>query len=84
MHYILIAISFFIIGVVSFPFLLFLRARRDDNWDDSNMTNMIRLISHIAVHPSDFGKMQFPDGKKPFHYINKDEFSDIVDSRPND
>ena len=82
MAYILIAFSFFILGIISFPFLAFIRARRDDNWDDSNVTNMIRLISHVIAHPSDFAKMRYEDGKKPFWYINKDEFSDIVDSRP--
>lgn len=84
MAYILIAIAFFVLGVFSFPFLLFLRARRDDHWDDSNMANMIRLVSHIATHPSDFAKMQYEDGKKPFWYLDKDEFADIVDSRPNE
>jgi hypothetical protein len=82
MAYILIAISFFILGIISFPFLVFLRARKDDSWDDSNVTNMIRLLSHVVAHPSDFAKMQYPDGKKPFWYLDKDEFSDIVNSRP--
>ena len=82
MAYIIIAISFFILGIISFPFLVFLRARRDDSWDDSNVTNMIRLLSHVVAHPSDFAKMQYPDGKKPFWYLDKDEFSDIVNSRP--
>lgn len=82
MSYILIALSFFVLGVISFPFLVFLRARKDDSWDDSNMTNMIRLISHVVAHPSDFAKMQYSDGKKPFWYLDKDEFGDIVNSRP--
>lgn len=82
MSYILIAISFFLLGVISFPLLAFLRARRDDYWDNSNVTNMIRLLSHVIAHPSDFAKMQYEGGKKPFWYLNKDEFSDIVDSRP--
>jgi len=84
MTHLLIALAFFLLGVLSFPFLLFLRARRDDAWDDSNMANMIRLISHIATHPGDFGRMRFEDGKRPFWYINKDEFSEVVDARPND
>lgn len=84
MSEILIALGFFLLGVFSFPFLLFLRARRDRAWDDSNMANMIRVISHIATHPSDFGRMQFEDGKKPFWYINKDEFREVVDTRPSD
>lgn len=82
MGYFLIAISFFLLGVFSFPFILFLRARKDDSWDDSNMTNIIRLVAHIATHPSDFGKMQFPDGKKPFWYLDKDEFREVVKTRP--
>jgi hypothetical protein len=82
MSYILIAVAFFILGIISFPFLAFLRARRDDSWDDSNITNMIRLISHVVAHPSDFARMSYEDGKKPFWYLDKDEFSDIVNSRP--
>lgn len=47
------------------------------------MTNIYRLIAHIGAHPSDFGKLQYADGKKPFWYINKDELSDVTNSRPN-
>ncbi len=83
MSYLLIAISFFILGIISFPFIIFLRARKDRHWDDSNMTNIIRLIAHVATHPGDFGKMQYEDGKKPFWYLSKDELSDVVDTRPN-
>lgn len=83
MSYILIALAFFLLGVISFPLLAFLRARRDDYWDDSNITNMIRLLSHVIAHPSDFAKMQYEDGKKPFWYLNKDEFKQIVNTRPN-
>ena len=84
MSYILIMILSFILGALCLPLLLFIRARHDDTWDNSNMTNMYRLIAHIGAHPSDFGKLQYPDGKKPFWYINKDELSDVVDSRPNE
>lgn len=75
-------LSYFI-GVFTMPILLFLRARRDDAWDDSNMTNIYRLIAHIATHPSDFGKLQYPDGKRPFWYISEDEITEVVKSRPN-
>ena len=84
MSYILIMILSFILGALCLPLLLFIRARIDDAWDNSNMTNMYRLIAHIGAHPSDFGKLQYPDGKKPFWYINKDELSDVVNSRPNE
>ena len=72
----------FILGVILTPMILFIRARRDDAWDDSNMTNIYRLIAHITTHPSDFGKMQYKDGTKPFWYINKDEFTDVTETRP--
>ena len=76
------ALAIFILGMLSLPLAIFIRARRDDAWDDSNMTNIFRIVAHLATHPSDFGKMQYEDGKKPFWYINKDELSDVVDTRP--
>jgi hypothetical protein len=82
MFSILGAIAIFILGMLSLPLAIFLRARRDSSWDDSNMSNIFRVVAHLATHPSDFGLMQYPDGKKPFWYINKDELSDVVDSRP--
>lgn len=63
-------------------------------WDDSNLTNAIRLIAHITAHPDDFGEMYYIDNntleqlkqsgvnlRKPFWYINKDEFSEVVKTR---
>ena len=73
----------FILGALCMPILIFLRARKCDQWDNSNMTNIYRIVAHLAAHPDDFGKMQYKDGKKPFWYISKDELSDVVDSRPN-
>jgi len=79
---VIVLLPTFILGVLACPFIIFLRARNDDAWDDSNMLNIIRLVAHIAAHPSDFGRMYYKDGSKPFWYINKDEFSEIVDTRP--
>ena len=81
---ILIALSFFILGMLCLPLIIFVRAKRDGSWDDSNMMNIYRVVAHLATHPSDFGLMQYKDGKRPFWYINKDELSDVVDVRPND
>ena len=67
---------FLFIGYVAY------RAMRSDDWDDSNITNVIRLIAHVALHPEDFGKMTYPDGTYPFWYINQDEFQGVVKSRP--
>ncbi len=71
-----------LIGVILSPVILFLRARRDPAWDDSNVFNMYRLVGHIVAHPSDFGKLRFEDGSNPFWYINKDEYSEVVKTRP--
>jgi hypothetical protein len=72
-----------IIGILLVPFIIYLRARRCNEWDDSNIFNVFRVLCHLALHPGDFAKMQYDDGKKPFWYLDKDEFSDVVDSRPN-
>jgi len=58
------------------------RALSDPEWDDSNITNFLRLLSHVFLHPGDFGKMTYPDGSYPFWYVNKDEFSGVVKTRP--
>lgn len=75
---ILIAVSFFILGVLLFPALLFLRARRSNKWDDSNIFNIYRVIAYLAIHPNKFGALRDKDGNRPFWYISKDEFSEVV------
>lgn len=70
-----------IIGIILVPVILFLRARRS-GWDNSNMTNIVRVLAHLATHPGDFAKMKYDDGSYPFWYLDKDEFSDVVSSRP--
>jgi len=47
------------------------------------MFNIWRVVCHLGGHPSDFGKMYYKDGKRPFWYIDDDEYSDIVKTRPN-
>ena len=81
MGYFFAFISGLLIGVILVPVVIFLRARRV-NWDDSNMTNILRVFAHLATHPDDFVQMQYPDGKKPFWYLTKDEFSEVVKTRP--
>ena len=73
-----------IFGWLTFPLVIFLRARKDSSWDSSNMTNIYRLIAHIAIHPNDFTKVTYKNGKNPFWYIGKDEITDIVDGRPDE
>ena len=63
------------------------RALSDSEWDDSNITNFLRLLAHVFLHPGDFGKMYYIDTygnkyRRPFWYISKDELSKVVDTRP--
>lgn len=82
MTYILLFIIGLIAGVFSVPLIIYFRARKS-GWDDSNIFNVFRVLCHLALHPNDFAEMQYKDGKKPFWYLTKDEFSEVVDSRPN-
>lgn len=83
MNYVLLFIIGLIIGVLLVPLIIYFRARTS-GWDDSNIFNVFRVLCHLALHPDDFTKMQYKDGKKPFWYLTKDEFSEIVESRPNE
>lgn len=69
-----------ILGVVAFPIGIYLRATKS-GWDDSNIFNIFRVLCHLALHPNDFVKMQYEDGRKPFWYLTKDEFSEVVKTR---
>ena len=82
MSYLLIFISAFVLGILACPIVIFLRARKCDQRDRSNMMNILRVFAHLATHPDDFAKFQYEDGKKPFWYLGSDEFADIVKSRP--
>lgn len=71
-------IAGFLLGILCCPLIIFLRARRCSAWDDSNMMNIYRVVAYLAVNPEKFGEMKLKDGSRPFWYINKDEFSEVV------
>lgn len=71
-----------LLGVLSVPIIIYLRGR-NSGWDDSNIFGVFHILCHLALHPNDFTKMQYEDGKKPFYYLTKDEFSEVLDIRPN-
>ena len=81
MSYLIVALLAFILGLLCCPLVIFLRARKCDQWDKSNMFNIYRVVAHLATHPDDFGKMYYDNGEKPFWYIDNDEFTDVVRSR---
>lgn len=90
-----IIVTSFITGVLLSLGYMIWRMMRNKGWDDSNMTNALRLISHTVLHANDFGKMYYLDAdiveklkkegvdlKRPFWYIDKDELSEVVKTRP--
>ena len=81
MDYILLFVLGLVAGALLIPVVVYFRARRS-GWDDSNVFNVFRVICHLALHPGDFLRMRYEDGKNPFWYLTKDEFSEVVDSRP--
>lgn len=91
----------FVTGVFTLLGYMIWRLMRNAEWDDSNITNALRLLSHVVLHPNDFGKMHYISPhdleriaeylparaeilkqKRPFWYVNKDELSEVVKSRP--
>ena len=73
----------FLVGLLTIPGFIFFRGRKA-GWDDSNIFKALRVLGHLDLHPGDFQRMRYEDGSKPFWYLNKDEFSEVVKTRPND
>ena len=85
----------FVAGAIGLLFYMLLRMVGSDGWDDSNITNALRLLSHAVLHPEDFVKMFYltkeqlaflkehgHSPKKPFWYLPFDEISEVVKTRP--
>jgi hypothetical protein len=85
----------FVTGVFGLLIAAVVRMLRADKWDDSNILNALRVLSHVIAHPHDCAEMYYLsedeyetlagmgyDLRKPFHYINKDEFSELMKTRP--
>ena len=82
-----IGVMSFILGAFSLLFYILYRMMKNPGWDDSNITNALRLLSHVTLHAEDFGKMWYIEEdqtpyKRPFWYASKDELSEVVDTRP--
>jgi len=77
----------FLLGILFFIGYGAYRAVGSKGWDDSNVFNFLRLLAHVFMHPEDFARMYYisRDGEiegRPFHYIDKDELSEVVKTRP--
>ncbi len=92
---IILGFILFIAGMVILLLYMVSRMVGSDGWDDSNIINGIRLLTHTIFHPEDFGHMFYltkaqlnllknngHDPDKAFWYISEDEFEGVVDTRP--
>lgn len=55
----IVGLVFFVVGVFSLLGYILWRMMRNDGWDDSNIINALRLLSHVTIHAEDFGKMWY-------------------------
>lgn len=93
----LIGVILFITGFIACVFYIVWRMMRNDGWDDSNLTNGFRLLSHVSIHSEDFSKMFYlteeqlkllednghdMSDARPFWYVDQDEFEGVVKTRP--
>ena len=69
------------------------RMMKAEGWDKSNMTNPIRALSHMIMHPNDMVYMYYARRtehdpylliatRKVFPYLGQDEISGVVQTRP--
>lgn len=88
----------FLLGILTFVGYGAFRALRSDGWDNSNLLNWLRVLSHVFIHPEDLGECVIlsgtqhlwlrndasPDRKifRPFWYVSGDEFRNVVKTRP--
>jgi len=94
--FILTFVGGFVVGVTGLLGYMIWRLMSNLEWDDSNMTNALRIVSHIVLHPNDFFRLYYmtdeelrvfveifgrePD--RPHWYVIYDELSEVVKSRP--
>ena len=89
--YVLVFLSSFLLGALTLLGYVLSRMMRNPGWDDSNITNALRVLSHVTLHTEDFGKMYYvyedtsgviQTSHRPFWYVSKDELSEVVKTRP--
>ena len=92
---VILGLVLFVAGAIGLLFYMISRMVGCTGWDDSNITNALRLLSHAVLHPDDFVKMRYLtdeqlaflrengfDPQNPFWYLPLDEITEVVKSRP--
>jgi len=57
--FILTFVGGFVVGVTGLLGYMIWRLMSNLEWDDSNMTNALRIVSHIVLHPNDFFRLYY-------------------------
>jgi len=70
---ILIALGFWVAGLLSFPIVMHLRFRKNADYDNSNMTNTVRMIWVMTMRRILMSKLKAPDGSYPLDFVQHDE-----------
>lgn len=71
--YILIAVGFWALGLLSFPLIMHLRLRKNHDYDDSNMTNTYRMIWVLTMRRILLSKLRDSKGNYPLAFVANDE-----------
>ena len=87
---ILLLAAGFLAGVTVLLSYFVTRCLSSPGWDTSNMTNALRLLAHVVLHPEDFVHMWYVkwangigfDARRAFPYLGQDELSEVVKTRP--
>ncbi len=72
----------FVFGAFALLGYMMHRMMGNSGWDDSNMTNAMRLISHVVMHPEDFGKMYYLTDQQRKIIMETMVYTDNAPKRP--
>ena len=72
----------FLMGAITLMAYMILRMMRNKGWDDSNITNGLRLLSHVTLHAEDFGKMYYLNYEQRLRLETTSTYGDDPLKRP--
>ena len=72
----------FLMGAIILIGYILWRMLRNEGWDDSNITNGLRLLSHVTLHAEDFGKMYYLTDTQKMIIMETMVYTDNAPKRP--
>lgn len=71
LSYILVSTTSFVAGMFALLGYMIFRLMQNVGWDKSNLTNALRVLSHIILHPLDFTRM---------FYLNHEQLALLIEA----